>query len=292
MTDPYPLHVENLSKKFPGRRGLGTVHAVSGVSFSVRPGEITGFIGHNGAGKTTTIKCVLGLLKPSGGRVSLWGSPPGTASVRRRLGYVPENPDYDDSFTSMEYLSMFSSMRGLTGGEKQWNALLARVGLGGWEKTGIRQFSKGMRQRLSLALALQSKPDLLIMDEPTGGLDPVARKEFRDIILEENARGASVFLSSHILSEVETVCTRAVMLSRGNLITQGFMKDLLGGEKNYRVAGLDPGTGDTMEITIAERELQNTIDSLRGRDITVTRVEPVLKTLEEVYLSVSGGQGE
>ncbi len=105
--------------------------------------------------------------------------------MRRRLGYVPENPDYDDSFTSMEYLSMFASMRGLTGGEKQWRALLARVGLQGWERTGIRQFSKGMRQRLSLALALQSEPDLLIMDEPTGGLDPVARKEFRDIILEE-----------------------------------------------------------------------------------------------------------
>lgn len=292
MGDPYPLHVNDLSKKFPGKRGLGSVHAVSGVSFSVRPGEITGFIGHNGAGKTTTIKCILGLLKPSGGRVSLWGSPPGAASVRRRLGYVPENPDYDDSFTSMEYLSMFASMRGLTGGEKQWKALLARAGLAGWERTGIRQFSKGMRQRLSLALALQSEPDLLIMDEPTGGLDPVARKEFRDIILEENARGASVFLSSHILSEVETICTRAVMLSRGNLITQGFMKDLLGVEKKYRVAAVNLDTEDTLELTVNEGELQDSIDSLRGRNLSVTRVEPVLKTLEEVYLSVSGGQEE
>jgi len=289
MAEMNPLQVEDLSKKFPDRRGLGTVHAVSGVSFSVLQGEIVGFIGHNGAGKTTTIKCVLGLLKPSGGRISLYNHHPASSAVRKRIGYVPENPDYDDTFTPMEYLSMFASMRGLSGDESDWKTLIERVGLGGWEKTGLRQFSKGMKQRVSLALALQSKPDLLIMDEPTGGLDPVARKEFRDIILEENGRGASIFLSSHILSEVETVCHRAVMLSRGKLVTQGFMTDLLGGENNYRVTASNPETGDRIEMTVSESELQQKLDALRKRSLSVTRVELALRTLEDVYISVSGG---
>ena len=286
----FPLQVENLSKKFPGKRGMGTVHAVSGVSFNVESGEIVGFIGHNGAGKTTTIKCILGLLHPSDGKVFLWDSPPADSKVRRRIGYVPENPDYDQAFTPLEYLLMFASMRGLTGSSRHWMKLLDRVGLSGWEKTGIKQFSKGMRQRMSLALALQSQPDFLVMDEPTGGLDPVARKEFRDIILEENKRGASVFLSSHILSEVETVCHRAVMLSGGKLVSQGSMKELLGGEQTYRILAEAEDTRDTVEFQVPERELQEKIDSLRGKNLQIMKVELVLKTLEEVYLSARGGE--
>lgn len=290
MTESHPLQVVNLSKKFPNKKGLGTVHAVSEVSFTVKAEEIVGFIGHNGAGKTTTIKCILGLLKPSGGKISLWNGHPAQTRVRRRIGYVPENPDYDDSFSPMEYLSMFASMRGLSGGESSWKTLIERVGLKGWEKTGLRQFSKGMKQRLSLAIALQSKPDLLIMDEPTGGLDPVARKEFRDIILEENRRGASIFLSSHILSEVETVCHRAVMLSRGKLVTQGSMKDLLGGESSYRVTAVNPESGVQTELTVPEKQLQSGIDDFRKKGLSVVRVEMALKSLEEVYISVTGGE--
>ena len=289
MSDMHPLLVNELSKNFPGRKGIGTVHAVSGVSFEVRQGEIVGFIGHNGAGKTTTIKCILGLLNPSGGKISLWNGKPADPAVRKRIGYVPENPDYDQDFSPMEYLSMFASMRGINGSVKDWNALLSRVGLGGWENTTIKQFSKGMRQRMSLALALQSEPDLLIMDEPTGGLDPVARKEFRDIIMEENQRGASVFLSSHILSEVETVCNRAVMLSRGKLITEGSMETLLGGEKVYRLVA-ENSSGDSIELEVSEGNLQSKIDRAREKGLSVTRVELKLKTLEEVYISVSGGE--
>lgn len=291
MTDLHPLQVRELSKNFPGRKGLGTVNAVSGVSFDVQQGEIVGFIGHNGAGKTTTIKCILGLLKPSRGRISLWNGVPGSAAVRKRIGYVPENPDYDQDFSPMEYLVMFASMRGLEGGEKEWAALLSRVGLEGWEKTTIKQFSKGMRQRMSLALALQSEPDLLVMDEPTGGLDPVARKEFRDIILQENQRGASVFLSSHILSEVETVCTRAVMLSEGRLIGEDSMENLLGGEKTYRLVA-ENASGDKVELEVPESGLQRKIDKAREKGLSVTRVELKLRTLEEVYISVRGGDSK
>lgn len=289
MADAHPLHVEGLSKQFARKGRLGSVQAISDISFDVREGEIVGFIGHNGAGKTTTIKCLLGLLKPSEGGVFLWGSLPAAPVVRKRIGYIPENPDYDDSFNPMEYLNMFASMRGLSGLNSDWMKLLQRVGLAGWESTGIRQFSKGMRQRMSLAIALQSRPDLLIMDEPTGGLDPIARKEFREIILEENRRGASVLLSSHILSDVETICSRAIILSRGHLITEGSMDDLLGQEHLFRITVISRKTGKEVEEIIAEADLQSRIDSMRRDNLTIVKIERALKSLEDVFIAATGG---
>ncbi|MCK5840687.1 MAG: ABC transporter ATP-binding protein [Candidatus Sabulitectum sp.] len=289
MADAHPLQIENLSKQFARKKRLGTVQAISNISFDVRQGEIVGFIGHNGAGKTTTIKCVLGLLKPSEGGVSLWGSFPAAPVVRKRIGYIPENPDYDDSFNSMEYLNMFASMRGLSSLNSDWMKLLQRVGLAGWESTGIRQFSKGMRQRLSLAIALQSKPDLLIMDEPTGGLDPIARKEFREIILEENRRGASVLLSSHILSDVETICNRAIILSRGRLMAEGSMDELLGQEHLFRITVISRKTGNEVEEIITEADLQTRIDSMRQDNLTIVKIERALKSLEDVFMAATGG---
>lgn len=292
MTDMHPLQVMNLSKHFPRKRGLGTVKAVTDISFNVGQGEIVGFIGHNGAGKTTTIKCILGLLKPSLGSISLWGNSPAASKVRHKIGYIPENPDYDDSFSPMEYLTMFADMRGLPGTESDWIRLLKRVGLSKWETTGIRQFSKGMRQRLSLALALQSNPDLLIMDEPTGGLDPIARKEFREIIIEENRRGASIFLSSHILSDVETICDRAVILSGGKLMAEGSMTQLLGEENLYRITVLSRKTGEEIEETIPEADLQGRIDHLRRDNLPIVKVELALKSLEDVFMDATAGDSK
>lgn len=290
MADVHPLQVKKLSKQFPRKRSLGSIQAVADISFNVRQGEIVGFIGHNGAGKTTTIKCILGLLKPTEGKISLWGDVPADPKVRKRIGYIPENPDYDDSFHPMEYLSMFASMRSLADVNSEWVKLLKRVGLAGWETTRIRQFSKGMRQRMSLALALQSNPDLLIMDEPTGGLDPIARKEFREIILEENKRGASVFLSSHILSDVETICDRAVILSGGKLMAEGSMTDLLGEEHLYRITVISRKTGEEVEETIPEADLQSRIDSIRKDNLPIVKVEMALKSLEEVFMAATGGE--
>ena len=289
MADMHPIQVTELSKQFPRKRKLGSVHAVSDISFNVKQGEIVGFIGHNGAGKTTTIKCILGLLKPSEGSISLWGNAPADSRVRKRLGYIPENPDYDNSFTPMEYLNMFASMRGLSGTWNDWKKLLSRVGLARWETTGIKQFSKGMKQRMSLAIALQSNPDLLVLDEPTGGLDPIARKEFREIILEENTRGASVFLSSHILSDVETICHRAVILSGGRLVAENSMEKLLGEENLYRITVISRKDGTEVEEIIPEADLQSRIDSLRRDNIRIIRVEAAIKSLEEVFLAATGG---
>jgi len=288
-----PLEVLDLVKNYPRRLGLSSFTAVSELSLSMEEGQILGFLGPNGAGKTTTIKCILGLLKPSAGSIRLYGSPPAAPRTRRRLGFVPENPDYEDSFTPLEFLTMFARMRGLEDSRPDMVSLLERVGLSGWESTRIKSFSKGMRQRLSLALALQSVPDLIVMDEPTGGLDPLARKEFRDIILEENQRGASIFLSSHLLSEVEAVCHRAVILSRGRVVREGRMEDLLRTESTYSVTWTPAGGGEKVTETVPAAELQERLDDIRDRDGLIREVGPRSLTLEEVFLSAtnSGGGG-
>ena len=287
--DDYPLQVKELEKSFKKKFSLSSFKAVDAISFHVSPGEILGFLGPNGAGKTTAIKCILGLLKPSGGKVFLWGSHPGAPEVRRRIGYVPENPDYDDLFTPFEFMTMFSSMRRLNMSRDRILAILDRVGLAKWEDVRIRSFSKGMKQRISLALALQSEPELLVMDEPTGGLDPVARKEFRDIILEENQRGVSVFLSSHLLSEVETICDRAVILSKGKKVVEGRLEELMRTEDHYRITYRVSDEPEELEIHAAE--LQKTIDDIRGKGYSIISVNPLYRSLEEVFLSVTTGVG-
>lgn len=287
-----PLKIENLVKNYPRRLGLSSFTAVDGVSLSLSEGQILGFLGPNGAGKTTTIKCILGLLKPSSGRIRLYGAAPASAEVRRRLGFVPENPDYEDAFTPQEFLTMFASMRGLESDAAGRSRLLERVGLSGWEDTRIKSFSKGMRQRMSLALALQSVPDLIVMDEPTGGLDPLARKEFRDIILEEHDCGATIFLSSHLLSEVETVCDRAVILSRGRLVRQGSMEELLTAESAF---GITWSPGDSSEVrseSLSEAGLQKRLDELRAAGASILEVGPRSLSLEEVFLSATEEGGD
>jgi ABC-2 type transport system ATP-binding protein len=285
-----PLEVTGLVKKFS--RGFRSFTAVSDVSFSMREGEILGFLGPNGAGKTTTIKCILGLLFPTSGSVSVMGAPPGSASVRGHLGYVPENPDYEDVFSPVEFLGLVAGMRNRRQSRTEMVDLLDRVGLTGWETARLRRFSKGMRQKFSLAVALQFTPDLIVMDEPTGGLDPTARKEFRDIILEENRRGATIFLSSHLLSEVETVCDRAIILSGGSVVREGSMEELLRTENRFRVSWVQAGPGEADragERIVEGGELQQTIDSLRSEGCTITSVREVFRSLEEVFLSATAG---
>lgn len=288
--EDYPLQVKELEKSFRTKFGLSSLKAVDSISFQLSAGEILGFIGPNGAGKTTAIKCILGLLKPSKGQVSLWGLHPASLEVRKRIGYVPENPDYDDSFTPLEFMTMFSSMRRLDMTQERMLAVLDRVGLSKWENVRLRSFSKGMKQRVSLALALQSEPELFIMDEPTGGLDPVARKEFRDIILEENRRGSSIFFSSHLLSEVETICDRAVILSKGKKVVEGRLEDLMRTEDNYRIT-YRVSDDEPEELEVEAAVLQNTIDDLRSKGYSIITVNPLYRSLEDVFLSATDGGG-
>jgi ABC-type multidrug transport system ATPase subunit len=284
------LSVAGLSKKYPKQRGIGSFQALADISFDLVQGEMVGFLGPNGAGKTTAMKCILGLLTPSSGRIEVFGLPPASAGARRKMGYIPENPDYDDAFTPAEYLGFFASMRGISWSSRETARILGRVGLERWKDARIRKLSKGMRQKLSLALAIQGSPDLLLMDEPTSGFDPLARKEFRDILLEENARGACCFLSSHILSDIETVCSRALILAGGRVVREGSMEVLLSSQNMQRIVYRMGGPG-LEEVLVDQPALQDGIDRIRASGGEILQVERQIRTLEDVFLSATGEGG-
>ncbi len=199
------------------------VRALAGVSFRVARGEIFGLLGPNGAGKTTLIKILLGIVQRTGGEASLLGGAAGDRRSRRRVGYLPENnrvPRHHTGFTALEY---FGGLSGLSPREvrRRRGDLLKLVGLENWGDVGVRKYSKGMQQRLGLAQALLHDPELLILDEPTDGVDPVGRSEMRSLLVELKQAGKTIFLNSHHLQEIELVCDRVVILQRGLVRREG-----------------------------------------------------------------------
>ncbi len=224
-----PVRAEALTKTyrvgFWGRR----VRAVQDLSFEVRAGEIFGLLGPNGAGKTTTLKMLAGFVKPSSGHAWISGNRVGTVSSRRSLGYLPENPALYEFLRGDEYLIFAGRLAGLSRTEaRKWAAeMLERVGLAGRADRPIRKFSKGMVQRLALAQALIGDPGIVILDEPMSGLDPIGRKDVRDLILELREHGRTVLFSTHILSDVEAICDRVGILVEGRLTDCGALADLV-----------------------------------------------------------------
>jgi ABC-2 type transport system ATP-binding protein len=221
--------LKNLRKSFRGHLGIGSTVAVDGLDLTVQPGEIFGLLGPNGAGKTTTLKLMLGLLEPDSGEALLFGRPPRDVAARARLGFLPENPYFYDYLTPVEFLDLYARLHGVPAAERRdrIHAAIRRVGLAGREKTALRKFSKGMIQRLGLAQAIQHDPELVILDEPMSGLDPVGRREVRDLILGLRAAGRTVFFSSHILQDAEMVCDRVAIMFRGRLREIGRLDDLV-----------------------------------------------------------------
>jgi len=223
------LKIENLHKTFklgfiPKRREI-----LRGVSFSVEAGEIFGYLGPNGAGKTTTLKCVLGLIFPDHGGIEIFGHHHLSLEGKERLGYLPENPYFYDYLTATEFLDFYAQLFQLKKKEKREKirSLLQRVGL---EKAGdlqLRKFSRGMLQRVGLAQALINEPELLFLDEPLGGLDPLGRKEIRDIIVRLKQEGKTVLLCSHILQDIEMICDRVAIVVSGRIISQGTIQELI-----------------------------------------------------------------
>ncbi len=227
------------------------VEAVRGISFEVRQGEIFGFLGPNGAGKTTTIKTLLGLIFPTKGSVRLFGAPVSDRAARRRVGFLPENPYLYQYLTPREILDLCGRLAGIDGAQRDRDtvAILRRVGLGSVMDRPLRRFSKGMLQRAGIAQALVGDPELLILDEPMTGLDPIGRKEVRDLILEERARGRTVMFSSHILSDVEMLCDRVAIVNRGELTAYGRLDELL--RKEIRAVEIElQGGGDGLAAAI------------------------------------------
>jgi ABC-2 type transport system ATP-binding protein len=223
------VEIQEVSKSF------GSLHAVNGLSLSIRPGEILGFLGTNGAGKTTTIKMLLGFFRPDSGRLSVWGGDPCEAATRRRIGYMPETAYYYPYLNVRELLALYGGLCGMSKPQirEASERLIVRVGLAEAGSRLLRHYSKGMLQRAGIAQALLHDPDLLILDEPFTGLDPLARIQFRDLILELKQRGKTVFFSSHELSEAELICDRVAILKQGSLVWCGTVRDVAGdGQQN------------------------------------------------------------
>jgi ABC-2 type transport system ATP-binding protein len=223
------VRAEALSKTYRVGFFARRVRAVEDLSFEVRAGEIFGLLGPNGAGKTTALKMLLGFVKPTSGHAFIAGQRVGTVASRRQLGYLPENPSLYEFLRGDEYLMFAGRLCGLSRADarKRMAELLERVGLAGRADRPIRKFSKGMVQRLALAQALVGDPRIAILDEPMSGLDPIGRKDVRDLILQLRDEGRTVLFSTHILSDVEAICDRVGILVEGRLTDCGALADLV-----------------------------------------------------------------
>jgi ABC-2 type transport system ATP-binding protein len=300
-------------------RGLRKVYgekvAVEDVTITVPTGEVFGFLGPNGAGKSTTMKILLGLAAPSAGTARLLGQPLGSIAARRRIGFLPEQFRFHDWLRGVEFLDFHGELCGLSRPERRRHIpeVLDGVGLAGRGQDRLRTYSKGMLQRIGLAQALINDPALIFLDEPTSALDPIGRREVRDIIRALKARGLTIFLNSHLLSEVESVCDRVAIIDRGRIVRQGTLDDLLREslDVDLTLGALDAATLRLIEIYGALEAVAGDgrrdggevrvrlddfadvpvlVDALVRAGIAVYGVTPHRRSLEDVFLgSVAGG---
>ncbi len=294
--------VDGLCKEYKGRLG-DCVMAVNNVSFSVSEGEIFGFIGPNGAGKTTTIKMLLGLLFPTSGKAMVLGKPAGEIEAKERISYLPESPYFYEHMTASEVLDFYCQLfrMGKAARKKKVDELLEKVGLVKDRDRALRQYSKGMLQRVGIAQALINDPDLLFFDEPTSGLDPIAHKDIQDLIVGLREQGKTVMLSSHQLSDVENVCDRVAIINRGELVKIGTLVELLhAGRTIITLAGAKPELFDQIKPLAAhiardgelykiyvetEEDIHNVLATARGK-ATLVSVIPQKQTLEDLFVEI------
>ena len=272
---------------------------MEGLDLTVEPGEIFGLLGPNGAGKTTTMKMMLGLLRPDGGEVLLFGGSVTDPATRARLGYLPENPYFYDYLTAAEFLDFYGRLQGIPAAERRRivEQTLERVGLAGRDKLALRKFSKGMIQRLGLAQAIQHDPELVILDEPMSGLDPIGRREVRDLILSLKEAGKTVFFSSHILQDAEMICDRIGILQGGRLCAVGRLQEMISGTVEWFEVALRGGraeslpgelltaTGDDLLLRVPDVDvLQELLAEAKQQQARVISVWPRRESLEDLFL--------
>jgi ABC-2 type transport system ATP-binding protein len=295
------IRIENLRKKFR----LGFIpkarQILDGITLSVREGEIFGYLGPNGAGKTTTIKCLLGLIHPDTGTIEIFGRTYLSPRSRERLGFLPENPYFYDYLTAREFLAFTADLFGLARKDKEERIgrLLKLVGLERAADLPLRKYSRGMLQRAGLAQALINDPKLVILDEPLGGMDPIGRKEIRDIIVRFKDEGKTVFFTSHILQDIEMICDRVAIVVGGRIVKEGPLSDLVSERILFTeatVSGLpaeafrDLGEsvsaqGDRVLLKIFdESKVDAVLDLVRDRKGRLLSLSPRTETLEDIFV--------
>jgi ABC-2 type transport system ATP-binding protein len=273
--------VQSLTKIFKDFWMRDRARAVDGVSFEINRGEIFGLLGPNGSGKSTTIKVLLGLLKPTSGRVAVFGKLPSDVTIKKRIGYLPEESYLYQFLNARETLEYYGRLFGITGEvlQRRTDELLDMIGLTGAQFRPVREYSKGMQRRIGIAQALINDPDFLILDEPTTGLDPIGNRQVKDLILELGRRGKTILLSSHLLSDVEDVVDRMVILYGGKIQAEGTCESLL--ESQSRTA-IETDTLD--EETIAE--IDRLVRQRSGGSKSITRVTRPRQKLEELFMDI------
>lgn len=299
------IEVTNLRKTFvSGILRRKRVEAVQGVSFDVAQGEIFGFLGPNGAGKTTTIKMLTGLIAPSSGSATLFGEALPSAKARKKVGFLPENPYVYPYLTPREFVMMCGALSGLSGKplRSRTDTVLSQTGILYAGDRQVRHLSKGMLQRTGLAAALVADPEMLILDEPMSGLDPVGRKEVRDLIFRERDQGRTIFFSTHILSDVEAMCDRVTILRQGKVVVSGEIRKLLRGDvlhtdvtlsdvsdalrAHFRESGIElvERPGVVVAHVLGSSKIDQLLRDALDRGAHVVEVTPRRETLEDLFM--------
>jgi len=304
MSSQLAIETQGLRKLF------GDVMAVGGLTLQVQQGEVFGFLGPNGAGKTTSIKMLLGLVAPSAGSARLLGEPLGSRPVRARIGFLPEHFRFHDWLNANEFLTLHGELYGMAKERlrQRIKELLDLVGLAPFEHKLLRTYSKGMIQRIGLAQALLNDPLLVFLDEPTSGLDPIGRRLVRDIIHDLRQKGTTVFLNSHMLSEVEITCDRVAFIKQGEVLYTSQLKSLIDGETSVTIRCSEPDAntlsglgqlgknvradGDTITLTVSEEAALPAITRyLVAQGLDVYAITPQRLSLEDLFIQVIGTDG-
>src|SRR5712671_5351102 len=288
MTHP-AVEADNLVKSYYDWRRRKT-RALEGVSVRVEPGTIFGLLGRNGAGKTTLVKILLRLVIPDGGSAKILGSEVSDYHVRRRVGYLPEQMQMPEHLKATSFLRYMGELNGVSDGamKQRIPELLEKLGLADAKTQLIRGFSKGMQQRLGLAHALLNDPDLLFLDEPTEGLDPLGRKQVREMLAELRARGKTIFLNSHLLSEIELICDQVVIMEKGSVVRQGSPQDLTQSTGVYRVrlARIDGKVRAAVQSVFPQAKLEEEESAINVSPRDRTQLNALIDTLRAVPVEI------
>lgn len=300
------VEVSNLTKIYESTSKKRSVTALKDFDLSVEEGTVFGLLGPNGAGKTTLVKILLGIVFPTLGSAKILGQNIDNYEIKKRVGYLPENHKFPPYLTGEDVLKYVGKLTGMKGNEidAKINDLLKLVKMEKWKRTKVKKYSKGMMQRLGLAQALINDPDLIFLDEPTDGVDPIGRKEIRDILLGLKNQGKTIFINSHLLSEVELISDRVAILNKGELIREGTVEDLTTDKETYSLKFANEVTETTLKEVLEgftidkvsstgfelkvnnEEELNNVIDKLRRVGVLIKGVVPVKMSLEDMFISL------